>query len=103
MPVADARHDCAALDLASWTEIIKDVGWIADTGYIAHAATTPMRKARSAERSEFEKIWNASVASIRAAVERKILATGYRGRLSEPPRVIRIVTNRELFRLDGKP
>lgn len=111
MPVAGARHDCAALDLASWTEIIKDVGWIADTGYIAHAATTPMRKARSAERSEFEKIWNASVASIRAAVERtishlknwKILATGYRGRLSEPPRVIRIVTNLELFRLDGKP
>jgi hypothetical protein len=29
----------------------------------------------------------------------KILATGYRGRLSELPRIIRIVTNLELDRL----
>jgi hypothetical protein len=48
-----------------------------------------------------EKNWNKTVASIRAAVERtishlknwKILATGYRRRLAELPRVIRIATN----------
>jgi len=28
----------------SWTQIAKDVGWIADTGYIAYAATTAMRR-----------------------------------------------------------
>ena len=60
MPVAGARHDCAALDLASWTEIIKDVGWIADTGYIAHAATTPMRKARSAAETATASVRNPS-------------------------------------------
>ena len=106
-PVAGARHDSAALDLVGWTDVLQDVEWIADTGYIAHSATTPIKKTRGAERTEFEKIWNASVASIRAAVERtishlknwKILATGYRGPLAELPHVIRIVTNLELYRL----
>jgi hypothetical protein len=106
-PVPGARHDSAALDLVGWTEVLDEADWIADTGYTAHSAITPIKKTRGADRTEFEKVWNASVASIRAAVERtishlknwKILATGYRGRLAELPHIIRIVTNLELYRL----
>jgi hypothetical protein len=106
-PVPGARHDSAALDLVGWAAILDDVEWIADTAYIAHSATTPIKKTRGEQRTDSDKNWNKTVASIRAAVERtishlknwKILATGYRGRLNELPRVIRIVTNLELYRL----
>lgn len=87
--------------------MLNDVEWVADTGYIAHTATTPIKKARGAERTEFAKTWNASVAYVRAAVgctishlvNWKFLATGYRGRLAELSRMIRTVTNLGLYRL----
>jgi hypothetical protein len=54
-----------------------------------------------------DQVWNHSIASLRAAVEHaishlrnwKILATGYRGRLTELANLIRIVTTLEYCRL----
>lgn len=48
MPVPVLGTPLDPLGPGSWTETVKDVGWIADTGYIAYAATTPTRKARRA-------------------------------------------------------
>ncbi|MDU0293179.1 transposase family protein, partial [Saccharothrix longispora] len=53
-----------------------------------------------------DKTWNTSVSRIRWAVEHaiahlkdwKILATGYRARLTELPTLIRIVTSLEYYR-----
>jgi hypothetical protein len=56
------------------------------------------------------RIWNRSIASVGVAVERaiahwknwknwKILATGYRGRLTELPNLIRIITTLDYYRL----
>lgn len=48
MPVPVHGTPLDPLGPGSWTQIAKDVGWIADTGYIAYAATTATRKARGA-------------------------------------------------------
>jgi hypothetical protein len=70
--------------------------------------TRPRRKRPGhTTRTPPTKVWNQSIAHHRAAVERaiapwmnwKILATGYRGRLTELPNIIRIITTLEYYRL----
>ncbi|WP_281255151.1 transposase family protein [Luteimicrobium subarcticum] len=57
-------------------------------------------------RTDHDKQWNRSVASLRAPVERviglikcwKIVAKGWRGPLRELPRIIRLITLLERYR-----
>jgi RHS repeat-associated protein len=60
-----------------------------------------------ARRSTVDKAWNRHIASLRAPVERaiallkqwKILSADYRGRLTELPSIIHMITNLEFYRL----
>jgi biotin operon repressor len=105
-PVPGRRHDSAAFTLTGWAEQIKGRDWIADTAYTSFGAITPHKKKRGEPRSEADKIYNRSVSSIRAAVEHavrrlkewKIMATGYRSRLSDLPKTITLITQLEIYR-----
>lgn len=106
-PVAGSMHDRRALTESGWEPVLDDGHWIADPGYVGTSAITPTKRPRGGELCEDRKVSNATVSSLRSAVERaiahlknwKILATGYRGRLAELPAVIRIVTRLEFYRL----
>lgn len=108
-PAPGSRHDAKALELCGWKTTLDqvDVDWIADTAYIATTARTPIKKSPGRERIDWEREYNRTVASLRAPVEHaiahlkdwKILATGYRGRLAELPRLISLVTRLKLFQL----
>ena len=66
------------------------------------------KKPQGGELSTGDKANNRTISSLRSAVERciahlknwKILATGYRGRLSELPNILRIIAALEFYRLD---
>lgn len=66
-----------------------------------------MEKLNDVERTPQDTAFNRAIASFRAPVEQaigllkqwKILATGYRGRLSELPTVIHVIINLEFYRL----
>ncbi|WP_219232339.1 transposase family protein [Austwickia sp. TVS 96-490-7B] len=68
---------------------------------------TPLKKKKGHERTDNDKHYNTEISSIRAHVEHaighlkqwKILATGYRGRLTELPDIIAVITRLELYRL----
>ena len=73
----------------------------------SHTAIRPRRKRPGHPHHTPEnKIWNTGISQLRWAVEHaiahwkdwKILASGYRARLSELPHVIRIVTMLEHYR-----
>ncbi len=108
-PVPGSRHDATALDLCGWRDILdnSEQQWIADTAYIATTALTSIKKTPGRDRLDWEMQFNKKVSSLRAPVEHAIahlknwaiLSKGYRGRLSELPHVIAIVTRLELFRL----
>ena len=74
-------------------------------------AITPRTKPHGGELSTSDKANNKTISSIRSAVERgnahlknwKILATGYRCRLTELPTIIRIITSLECYRLGWQP
>ncbi|MFE9745632.1 transposase family protein [Saccharothrix saharensis] len=107
-PVEGRTHDSRAYTLTGLDLLLADNQVVADLGYQGTPAIRPRRK-RPGRRTHTpaDKIWNTSVSAIRAAVEHaiahlkdwKILATGYRARLSELPTVIRIVTSLEHYRL----
>ena len=90
------RYTLAGLD-----HLLADTPTIGDLGYQGTPVIRPRRKRPGHPRAD--KIWNHSVSSLRVAVERtighlknwKILATGYRGRLSELPNLIRIINTIE--------
>ena len=77
--------------------------WVADSAY---TAMTPVKKPPNQPRSDWEKKFNKTIASLRAGIEHciahlknwKILAKGYHGRLEELPAIICIVTQLELLR-----
>lgn len=106
-PVPGARHDRRAITECGWEEILDTTVWTADPGYQGTTATTPKKKPKNDELTDYEKTVNKTISGRRSAVERciahlknwKILATGYRGRLAELPNVIRIVTRLEFYRL----
>lgn len=114
-PVPGSTHDRAAFQTTGCEQLLIDNPVIADLAYQGTDAIRPVRRPprphRGAPKPEHPphiEIWNRSVASLRAAVEHaiahwknwKILATGYRGRLTELPNLIRIVTTLEHYRND---
>ena len=101
-------HDRKAFTESGWEELLVDIPVIADPAYQGTHATTPRKKPQGGELSTGDKANNRTISSLRSAVERciahlknwKILATGYRGRLSELPNILRIIAALEFYRLD---
>jgi hypothetical protein len=113
VPTKESRHDSRALEEVGWAAQVRDarktnplLAMFADTAYSKHTKLTPRRKKKGVGRTEDDRAWNQKISSMRAAVERaiahlkqwKILSTGYRGRLSELPSVIHMITNLEFYR-----
>jgi DDE superfamily endonuclease/Helix-turn-helix of DDE superfamily endonuclease len=107
VPLPGSLHDRKAFTESGWEELLADTPVIADPAYQGTHALTPRKKPRGGELSTGDKENNKTISSLRSAVERcighlknwKILATGYRGRLSELPNIIRIITALEFYRL----
>jgi DDE superfamily endonuclease len=84
-------------------------GMLADLGYRGTGAITGERKPPGGERADVQRTCNRAINSVRAAVERaiahrtnwKILDTGWRGRLTEFPELLRTVTGLEIYRVWG--
>lgn len=76
-----------------------------DSAYSRHTDWTPSKKLKDVERTPQDIAFNRAIASFRAPVERaigllkqwKILATGYRGHLTELPTVIHAIVNLEFY------
>ena len=106
-PLPGAMHDRKAFTECGWEDLLAETPVIADPAYQGTHAITPRKKPKGGELSANDKDSNKMISSLRSAVERcighlknwKILATGYRGRLSELPAVIRIITALEFYRL----
>jgi hypothetical protein len=106
-PSRGSIHDRAALAETGWEKTLAEGSVLGDLGYRGTTVVTPTRKPVDGELSPRDKEYNKELAAMRSAVERviahlknwKILASGYRGRLSELPAVIRIVTALEFYRL----
>ncbi|MEU4742975.1 transposase family protein [Actinosynnema sp. NPDC023658] len=106
-PVEGRAHDKTAYTLTGLADLLAHHQVVADLGYQGTPTIRPRRKRPGHKRhTPADKTWNTSVSSIRAAVEHaiahlkawKILATGYRARLTELPTLIRIVTTLEYYR-----
>ncbi|MFI7679107.1 transposase family protein [Actinophytocola sp. NPDC049390] len=107
-PMPGKTHDRAGFAAAGFDQLLATTPTIGDLGYQGTQVIRPRRKHPGhKEHDPATVIWNRSVASVRIAVERciahwknwKILATGYRGRLTELPNLIRIITTLEYYRL----
>lgn len=105
-PCRGSIHDRTAWSETGWEGLInQDI--IGDLGYLGTSIITPRRRPRGGELSSNDRSGNRNISALRSAVERaiahlknwKIIATGYRGRLAEPPAVIRIITTLEFYRL----
>jgi hypothetical protein len=115
LPCPGARHDSKALAESGiadrWANHLRPngPGLLADLGYLGTAAITGTRKPRGADLTDVQRACNKSINSVRAAVERtiahlvnwKILDTGWRGRLTDFPEVLRTVTGLEIYRTWG--
>ena len=107
VPLPGSMHDRKAFAECGWEDLLMNIPTIADPAYQGTSAITPRKKPKGGELSISDKANNKTISSLRSAVERciayvknwKILATGYRGRLSELPTVIRIITALEFYRL----
>ncbi len=106
-PLPGARHDRRAIIDCGGEEIPDTTAWTADPGYQGTTAATPTKKPENDELTDYQKTVSKTISARRSAVERciarlknwKILATGHRGRLTELPTIIRIVTRPEFYRL----
>jgi hypothetical protein len=106
-PVPSRTHDRAAFTTAGLAELLANTPTIGDLGYQGTTAIRPRRKPPGRAQTRANHTWNHSNAQLRVAVERaiahpknrKILTTGYRGRLTELPHIIRIVTTLQYHRL----
>jgi hypothetical protein len=82
---------------------------LADLGYLGTPAITDTRKSRGAELTEVQRACNKASNTARAAVERaiahlvnwQVLDTGWRGRLTDFPELLRTVTGLEIYRTWG--
>jgi hypothetical protein len=115
LPVPGARHDSKALTESGiadrWASHLQPggPGMLADLGYLGTAAITGTRKPRGANLTDVQRVCNQAINSARAAVERaiahlvnwKVLNTGWRGRLTDFPDVLRTVTGLEIYRAWG--
>lgn len=103
-----STHDSNAYQLTGLTDLLTDTPVIGDLGYQGTPVIRPRRKRPGHPTHTPENtVWNRGVSQLRWAVEHaiahlknwKILATGYRGRLTELPNIIRIITTLEYYRL----
>jgi len=115
LPVPGARHDSKALAESGiadrWSSHLKPggPGMLADLGYLGTAAITGTRKPPKANLTDVQRACNKAINSARAAVERaiahlvnwKVLDTGWHGRLTDFPEVLRTVTGLEIYRTWG--
>ena len=107
-PLPGSMHDRKAFNESGWEELLAYTPTIADPAYQGSHAITPRKRSQGGELSTGDKANNRTISSLRSAIERciahlknwKILATGYRGRLSELPDVLRIIVALEFYRLD---
>ena len=107
VPLCGSMHDRKAFTESGWEDLLADTPVIGDPAYQGTHTITPRKKPRGGELSVGDKANNKTISSLRSAVERcishvknwKILATGYRGRLSELPNIIRIIAALEFYRL----
>jgi hypothetical protein len=98
-PIPGARHDAHALHASGLAAKLVGHDTLGDKGYQGHATIHPIRKPPRAELTDHDRRFNASVSSIRAAVERanshlqnwKILATPFRPPLEKFPATLRAV------------
>jgi hypothetical protein len=106
-PLCGSMHDRKAFTESGWEDVLASTPVIGDPAYQGTHAITPRKKPKGGELSTGDKANNKTISSIRSAVERciahlknwKILATGYRGRLSELPNIIRVIASLEFYRL----
>ncbi|WP_116115988.1 transposase family protein [Austwickia chelonae] len=106
-PVPGRRHDRRALTDTRWEEALEHACWIADPAYQGTTAITPIKRRPHHDLTDDRKTANRTISTLRAAIERaiahlknwKILATGYRARLTELPNLIRTITRLEFYRL----
>jgi predicted XRE-type DNA-binding protein len=107
IPMPGSMHDRKAFAECGWEDLLAETSVIGDPAYQGTHAITPRKKPKGGELSVGDKANNKFISSLRSAVERciahvknwKMLATGYRGRLSELPNVIRIIASLEFYRL----
>jgi DDE superfamily endonuclease len=114
-PVPGARHDAYAFTASGiagrWaTHMAADgPGLLGDKGYQGTGPHTPYKKPPGGQLGQVLKDCNRAHSSVRSAVERaiahltrwRILDTGWRGRLSEFPDLLRTVTALEIYRVRG--
>jgi DDE superfamily endonuclease/Helix-turn-helix of DDE superfamily endonuclease len=114
-PVPGARHDAYAFDASGiaqrWAAHMTEggPGLLGDKGYQGTGPHTPYKKPPGEQLGEVLKDCNRAHSSVRSAVERaiahltrwRILDTGWRGRLSEFPDLLRTVTALEIYRVRG--
>lgn len=115
LPCPGARHDSKALAESGiadrWASHLRDggPGMIGDLGYLGTTAITGTRKPPGRELTDIQRACNTALNSLRAAIERaiahlvnwKVLDTGWRGRLTDFPDVLRTVTGLEIYRTWG--
>src|SRR3954451_1916697 len=115
LPTPGGRHDGQAPTESGiadrWAAHLQPggPGMLADLGYRGTGAITGERKPPGGERADVQRTCNRAINSVRAAVERaiaqltnwKILDTGWRGRLTEFPGLLRTVTGLEIYRVWG--
>ena len=98
-PIPGARHDAHAFTTSGLAEALAGHDTLGDKGYQSHTTIHPIRKPPKAELTDHDQRYNASVSSIRAAVERanahlqnwKILATRFRPPLEKFPATLRAI------------
>ncbi|MFI6333312.1 transposase family protein [Micromonospora chersina] len=116
LPVPGARHDSKALTESGiadrWASHLRPdgPGMLADLGYLGTNAITGTRKPPGRQLTDVQRACNTAINRLRAAVERcishltnwKVLDTGWRGRLTDFPEVLRTVTGPEIYRTWGR-
>ncbi|MGW8955783.1 transposase family protein [Streptomyces sp. NPDC055709] len=105
-PVPGSRHDTHAWRQSSFPDAFTDRESVGDLGYIGTGMLTARRKPPGRKRPEANKVFNQSVSTLRAAVERaiahlkdwKILATRYRGPLTGLHHIVKTITTLTFYK-----
>jgi hypothetical protein len=98
-PIPGARHDAYAFTASGLAQAIAGHDTLGDKGYQGHVTIHPIRKPPKTETTAHDQRFNASISSIRAAVERanshlqnwKILTTRFRPPLEKFPATLRAI------------
>ncbi|MFC6094701.1 transposase family protein [Saccharothrix lopnurensis] len=107
-PVEGRTYDSNAFALTGLADLLTATPVLGDLGYQGTIAIRLRRKRPDhTDHTPEDKTWNRNITQLRWTVEQaiahlknwKMLATGYRARLTELPAVIRIVTSLEYYRL----